>query len=490
MRKPIKYGLLGLGGLLVLVIGAVAVFAMTFDPNRYKGQIEAAVKEKTGRTLKLAGNLEVAFWPSLGAKVGGVSLSEKGDAAEFLSLQSAHASVAVLPLLRGSVLVDGIRVDGLKAQVVKDKQGRFNFADLLEGGEKPAAPPPPDKKGGESGGAVGFDIASVRIERSSVAYRDLASGQEIALSDIDLSTGRIAQKADGKLKFSVQAKGRNPDLDAKVHLAGDYQVDLPAKSYSLSGVDGSVTGTVAKEQLEAKLTAPRISIAADSAKGDAVTLEAKLGARQVSLKLAGIEGSAKALSIPKLTGQVSMPMPDLPQKTLQASFDGSLKADLEKYPQLIVMRSLGKDYGACGLRLGLLATSNRAVLDEIRRFLPIWNISPLAEKFLRLCVDYRADYEKARLICIQETQLLVSRLSANPKLKVFDTFSNFVLFKILHERVTSVELRDHLLNEFGFYVRDCSRKAGLGDKFIRVGTNLPVENARLVQAIADYLGRK
>src|SRR6185436_10288850 len=123
-------------------------------------------------------------------------------------------------------------------------------------------------------------------------------------------------------------------------------------------------------------------------------------------------------------------------------------------------------------------------------FLPIWNISPLAEKFLRLCRDYRSDYEKARLICIQETQLLVSRLSANQKLKVFDTFSNFVLFKILHERVTSVELRDHLLNEFGFYVRDCSRKAGLDDKFIRVGTNLPAENARLVQAIADYLARK
>jgi histidinol-phosphate/aromatic aminotransferase/cobyric acid decarboxylase-like protein len=168
----------------------------------------------------------------------------------------------------------------------------------------------------------------------------------------------------------------------------------------------------------------------------------------------------------------------------------SLRADLDKYPQLIVMRSLGKDYGACGLRLGLMATSNRAVLDQIRRFLPVWNISPLAERFLRLCVQYRADYEKARLICIQETQLLVSRLSAIPKLKVFDTFSNFVLFKILDERVGSVELRDHLLNQFGFYVRDCSRKAGLGDKFIRVGTNLPAENARLVQAISDYLDRK
>src|SRR3954449_2546142 len=168
--KAIKVTLYAFVGLLVLLVLAVAVFAMTFDPNRYKGQIEAAVKEKTGRTLKLAGNLEVAFWPSLGAKVAGVSLSEKGGEAEFLSLQSAHASVAVLPLLHGSVVVDGVRVDGLKAQVVKDKQGRFNFADLLESGaEKPAAPPP-DKKGGDSGSAVGFDIASVRIESFSVGY--------------------------------------------------------------------------------------------------------------------------------------------------------------------------------------------------------------------------------------------------------------------------------------------------------------------------------
>ena len=167
----------------------------------------------------------------------------------------------------------------------------------------------------------------------------------------------------------------------------------------------------------------------------------------------------------------------------------TLRPDLERYPQLVVMRSLGKDYGACGLRLGLMATSNRGVLDEIRRFLPIWNISPLAERFLRLCVAHRADYEKARVICIQETQLLVSRLSAIRELKVFDTFSNFVLFKILDDRTSSVELRDHLLKQFGFYVRDCSRKAGLGDKFIRVGTNLPTENARLVQAIADYLNR-
>jgi len=298
MSKPIKYALLGLGALVVLVIAAVAIFAATFDPNKYKGQIEAAVKEKTGRTLKLAGNLELAFWPSLGAKVGGVTLSEKGSDKEFVALDSAHASVAVLPLLHGAVLVDGIRVSGLKANVVKDKQGKFNFSDLMESpAQKPAAEAKPAEP---AKGAVGFDIGSVRIERSSVSYHDLASGQEIALADIDLSTGRIGEKANGKLKFSVSAKGRNPDLDAKLQLAGDYDVDIPGKSYALSGVDGRISGTMAKGPLDVKLALPK--------------LETKGG----------------VVSAPKLTAEVTLPMPELPQKTLKVSLDGSAKADLDK----------------------------------------------------------------------------------------------------------------------------------------------------------------
>jgi len=281
MRKTVKYGLLGLGGVLVLAIVAVAVFAMTFDPNRYKGQIEAAVKEKTGRTLKLAGNLELAFWPSLGAKVAGVSLSERGSPAEFVSLESAHASVAVMPLLRGAVLVDGIRLAGLKANVVKDKQGKFNFSDLMETPEKPAAGAKPAEP---AKGAVGFDIGSVRVERSAVSYRDLASGQELSLSDLDLSTGHIAEKAHGKLKFSVHAKGRNPDLDAKLQLGGDYRIDLPAKQYELAGLDLKLAGTAAQKKLDVAVAGSvradlaKETLAADlKTKFDESTIQAKLG---------------------------------------------------------------------------------------------------------------------------------------------------------------------------------------------------------------------
>ena len=38
-------------GLAVLALAAVAIIAATFDPNKYKGEIERLVKERTGRTL-------------------------------------------------------------------------------------------------------------------------------------------------------------------------------------------------------------------------------------------------------------------------------------------------------------------------------------------------------------------------------------------------------------------------------------------------------
>jgi AsmA protein len=219
---------------VLVVVAAVAIFALTFDPNRYKDDIQRIVKERTGRTLELKGPLELAFWPSLGAKVSGVVLSEHAAPQPFVSLDSAHASVGLLPLLRGQVTVDRVRLSGLKAQIVKGKDGRFNFQDLIESpGEKPKA----EKKAPQSGGApVAFDIAGVTIERAAVTYRDLNTGQEIVLNDLKLETGRIAENAQGKLEFATSLKRNTPPLDAKLALNGNYSlkpeavaVDLTAK---------------------------------------------------------------------------------------------------------------------------------------------------------------------------------------------------------------------------------------------------------------------
>jgi AsmA protein len=242
--KLLKIAIWVVGGLILLAVAAAAIFAATFDPNKYRGEVERLVKERTGRTLQLKGPIEMAFWPSLGARVSAVSLSERAPEREFLSLASAHASVALMPLLRGEVVVDRVRVAGLKAQIVKDKDGRFNFQDLMEGkpGEQKPAPAPK----GEPSGPVKFDIAGIQVENAALAYRDLAAGQEIALSDFNLETGRIAENAQGKVSLSAGLKRSTPPLEARLALNGTYALkpDAIGVDFNAKLDDSTIKGKV------------------------------------------------------------------------------------------------------------------------------------------------------------------------------------------------------------------------------------------------------
>src|SRR5712691_8237866 len=223
MKKPVKYIWLALGGVVAFLVAVVLVFALLVDPNRYKDDIERMARERTGRTLRLQGELKLAFFPSLGAGIAAVTLSERGSNREFVALQSAHASVKLMPLLHGQVIVDAVRVTGLKAQIVKNKDGTYNFSDLLEGkAEKPAVKPASEKK--DQSTPVIFDIAGMDMERAAVAYRDANTGQEISLSDLKLHTGRIAENSQGRIEFATTAKRNRPPLEAKIALHGTYSL--------------------------------------------------------------------------------------------------------------------------------------------------------------------------------------------------------------------------------------------------------------------------
>jgi len=369
--KTLRIVLYVLGGIVVLAIAGAIAFVMLFDANKLKGEIERTVQDKTSRTLKLEGDLKIAFWPSIGASLGRATLSERDGKGTFVGLESAHVSVAVMPLLSKQIVVSGLRLDGLKATVSRDKAGRFNFDDLLAAPaatkDKPGAPPP--QATGEAD-AVRFDIGGVRIERSAISYRDAKSGQAIDVSDFNLRTGRIADNTPGDFELSAQVKSSAPPADARIALSGGYRFNLAKKAFALSGLDAKVEGAAAgitgllltlkgdvaadpaaqtyavngfaldakgaraKDAFEAKVTAPKLAIAPDKASGEAVdarfTLKSPQRSADGTLKLSGVEGSAKALKIAKLAAQLNLTDPGLPMKTLSIPLNGTLQANLEK----------------------------------------------------------------------------------------------------------------------------------------------------------------
>jgi AsmA protein len=278
----LKYGLFAIGALVLLAIGLVAYVAATFDPNAYKPEIEARVKEATGRTLKFHGDIELAFWPSIGAKVGKVTLSRRASDNEFASIGGAQVAVAVLPLLSGQVRVDQVSVAGLKASVIRARGGKFDFEDLLGaagGGAKPAP-------GGQAPvGKVEFDVAGIQLTDASFVYVDEGTGQRLEIGDVNLSTGRIAEDVPGSLALAAQVRGKNPVLDLEVDLKGGYRLNPSRQEYALTGmqlgvqgaaagftrivlsVTGDARAQLAKEAVDASLVA----------KFDDTTVKAKLG---------------------------------------------------------------------------------------------------------------------------------------------------------------------------------------------------------------------
>ena len=280
--KWLKIGLAAVGVLVLALAAVLAYVAATFDPNRYKGEIERLVKERTGRTLKFEGDLGLAFWPSLGVKVGRVTLSRRASEHEFASLGAARVSVAVLPLLRGQVLVDDVRIDGLKASVIRAKGGKFDFEDLLGAGGKGGAP---SARAPAAGGKVQFNVAGFHLKDAAFDYADEGSGQKLALRGLQLDTGRIADDVPGRLSLAAQAVGSRPDLDLKVALEGTYRLALAREEYDLTAmkltvngraadlknlglaVTGDVRSHMAKEAVDADLVA----------KFDETTAKAKLG---------------------------------------------------------------------------------------------------------------------------------------------------------------------------------------------------------------------
>jgi AsmA protein len=128
--KVLKWLLYGAGGIVLLVVLAVVAALFIVDGTFVKNRLERKMKDERQRTLKIEGVPKVSLFPKLGLSFGKTTLSERASEKEFLSFESMSASVAVLPLLSNEVAVDAVSLSGLSVNVIRAKDGTFNFANL------------------------------------------------------------------------------------------------------------------------------------------------------------------------------------------------------------------------------------------------------------------------------------------------------------------------------------------------------------------------
>lgn len=160
-----------------------------------------------------------------------------------------------------------------------------------------------------------------------------------------------------------------------------------------------------------------------------------------------------------------------------------LKNDiLERFPNMMVMKSISKSYGVPGLRLGVFATANTQLIASMKKEVAIWNINSFGEFYLQIFGKYEKDYFKACEKFIAERELFYKELTDVQFLRVIPSQANYFLCEVSY-KYSSLELTQKLI-EFDVLISNCGLKHNMeGRNFIRLAIRSREDNSRLVKIL-------
>ena len=140
-----------------------------------------------------------------------------------------------------------------------------------------------------------------------------------------------------------------------------------------------------------------------------------------------------------------------------------------------LLRSMTKDYGLAGLRLGYLLAAP-AVVAQVGKFQYSWSVSAAAQAAGSVALNHPRHVERGRRMVGASKAFLTSAL-ARMGLECLPSAANFLLIRV----GDASRLRLELLKRYKICVRDCG-SFGLPEH-IRVGVRNIEDSRRLVQAL-------
>ncbi|MDP2718614.1 MAG: histidinol-phosphate transaminase, partial [Dehalococcoidia bacterium] len=152
--------------------------------------------------------------------------------------------------------------------------------------------------------------------------------------------------------------------------------------------------------------------------------------------------------------------------------------DLIRYGNVVVLRSMTKDYGLAGLRLGY-ALAEPAVIANLRRVCPPWNVNSMAQRAGVLALGEEGHVKKGQQV-IREGKEYLFREMIKLGLQPVPSKTNLFLVKV----GWAAALRRDLLKK-NIMVRDCS-SFGLPE-YIRLAPRQIADCRRLIEALREVM---
>ena len=199
MKRYFFWGGIAASAALVLLIGLTVVTLV--DVNRYKGEIEAAAFEATGRTLKLNGPIQIGFSlsPTIVAEDVQFGNAKWGSQPVMADIGQLEISVSVINLFSGEFQISTVRGRQVSLFVESHTDGRSNLE--LE---------PSAVNEGATDESDEISLPSIEIYEADVTYYVGRTGRayQASLARMELNTGFFG--------MWVEVAGYLEDLPLKV----------------------------------------------------------------------------------------------------------------------------------------------------------------------------------------------------------------------------------------------------------------------------------
>lgn len=297
MKKAIAWGVGIVIGVPVVLAATAAILVNTIDQQALLNKASAVVKEKQQRDLAFTGPVQLKWFPSIGADLNGVTLSEFQSTDQFLKADKVSISLALLPLLSSEVVVDAVQASGVTVNVVKNADGKFNFDDLSNPETTDQVEQEMEDAPAEGGQAVNFSVDSIALENLNVTYADKQTGLEASLNNFAMQSGRIEQGVPTDIALKGNVKANKPQADLNVDLNTRLEFGLGENLYAnLENLKFAVLGQLDQQQADVNVQASTLNVNPNTLEVKAQSLDAKakgqlpnVGAFDVSLSSPSLE---------------------------------------------------------------------------------------------------------------------------------------------------------------------------------------------------------
>lgn len=146
------------------------------------------------------------------------------------------------------------------------------------------------------------------------------------------------------------------------------------------------------------------------------------------------------------------------------------------------LRAFTKTFAIPGIRIGYMVSQDTVLLGKIRRHLPEWNVSRIAERTGEAAAKVleSTDYlQESVQIINKEREYLTGELD-KLGVRVYRSDTNYLLLK------SKPDLYDKLLEE-GILIRRCANFSGLDDTYFRIAVREHKDNEKLINILGKVL---